>query len=235
MKEEYSKFSATAAMGAAVSSSGGGVSSSTRIREADQAPLSLPHSKEQFLGFEDTLWRIQMSSVTTKKYAERDPITALKKYLFENGLASEAELKSIDNKLEELIEDAVEFSGYCLMLGAYLMGSNAEKKKYAERDPITALKKYLFENGLASEAELKSIDNKLEELIEDAVEFSGYCLMLGAYLMGSNVTNARNPPAPPPPPPPPEQLLRNVFVDPRGFGIGPDGKYRCEDLKFTEV
>jgi pyruvate dehydrogenase E1 component alpha subunit len=25
-----------------------------------------------------------------------------------------------------------------------------------------------------------------------------------------------------------------VFADPKGFGIGPDGKYRCEDPKFTQ-
>ncbi|KAK8570348.1 hypothetical protein V6N13_003033 [Hibiscus sabdariffa] len=65
----------------------------------------------------------------------------------------------------------------------------AEKAHYAARDPITALKKYLIENNLAGEAELKTIDKK---------------------------------------------LLENVFADPKGFGIGPDGTYRCEDPKFTE-
>ena len=30
-----------------------------------------------------------------------------------------------------------------------------EKAKYAKRDPIVAFKKYLIENGLADEAELK--------------------------------------------------------------------------------
>ncbi|GAB2245207.1 hypothetical protein Droror1_Dr00000700 [Drosera rotundifolia] len=87
----------------------------------------------------------------------------------------------------------------------------AEKDKYAARDPITALKKYILENNLASEAELKAIDNKIEEIVEDAVESA----------------NAS-------PVPSREQLLQNVFVDPKGFGIGPDGKYRCEDPKFTE-
>ncbi|MED6181939.1 hypothetical protein PIB30_024128 [Stylosanthes scabra] len=50
------------------------------------------------------------------------------------------------------------------------------------RDPITAFKKYLFDNKLASELELKAIDKKIEELLE------------------------------------------NVFADPKGFGIGPDAR-----------
>lgn len=87
----------------------------------------------------------------------------------------------------------------------------AEKEKYAARDPITALKKYLFENNLANEQELKAIEKKIDEILEDAVEFSD---------------NSPHPQR--------SQLLENVFADPKGFGIGPDGKYRCEDPKFTE-
>ncbi|CAA2970936.1 pyruvate dehydrogenase E1 component subunit alpha-3, chloroplastic [Olea europaea subsp. europaea] len=87
----------------------------------------------------------------------------------------------------------------------------AEKAHYATRDPITALKKYLLENSLASESELIAIEKKIEEVVEDAVEFAD-----------ESPVPARS------------QLLENVFADPRGFGIGPDGKYRCEDPKFTE-
>lgn len=87
----------------------------------------------------------------------------------------------------------------------------AEKAHYAARDPITALKKYLLENNLASEPELKAIDKRIDELIEDAVEFAD-----------ESPFPARS------------QLLENVFADPKGFGIGPDGRYRCEDPKFTE-
>lgn len=29
------------------------------------------------------------------------------------------------------------------------------------------------------------------------------------------------------------QLLQNVFPDPKGFGIGPDGEYRYKDPSFT--
>ncbi|KAH1081090.1 hypothetical protein J1N35_020851 [Gossypium stocksii] len=87
----------------------------------------------------------------------------------------------------------------------------AEKAHYTARDPITALKKYLIESSLASEADLKAIDKKIDEVVEDAVEFADES-----------------------PVPSRSQLLENVFADPKGFGIGPDGRYRCEDPKFTE-
>ncbi|KAK7397475.1 hypothetical protein VNO78_18649 [Psophocarpus tetragonolobus] len=87
----------------------------------------------------------------------------------------------------------------------------AEKAHYAGRDPISALKKYMIENKLASEQELKSIEKKIDEVVEEAVAFADAS-----------------------PYPPRSQLLENVFADPKGFGIGPDGKYRCEDPKFTE-
>lgn len=94
------------------------------------------------------------------------------------------------------------------MLGSILA---AEKAHYAARDPITALKKYILENNLATEQELKAIHKKIDELVEDAVEFADES-----------------------PLPPRSQLLENVFADPKGFGIGPDGSYRCEDPKFTQ-
>ncbi|KAL8138325.1 hypothetical protein V2J09_004326 [Rumex salicifolius] len=87
----------------------------------------------------------------------------------------------------------------------------AEKNKYAARDPITALKKYLIDNNIANEAELKAIVKKIDELVEDSVEFADQS-----------------------PYPARTQLLENVFSDPKGFGIGPDGRYRCEDPKFTQ-
>ncbi|PSS04262.1 Pyruvate dehydrogenase E1 component subunit alpha-3 like [Actinidia chinensis var. chinensis] len=87
----------------------------------------------------------------------------------------------------------------------------AEKAHYATRDPIAALKKYMIENKLVNEAELKAIDKKIDEVVEDAVEFADAS-----------------------PHPVRSQLLENVFADPKGFGIGPDGRYRCEDPKFTE-
>lgn len=86
-----------------------------------------------------------------------------------------------------------------------------EKAHYAARDPIVAFKKYLIEKNLAKESDLKSIEKKIDELIDDAVEFAEAS-----------------------PVPPRSQLLENVFADPKGFGIGPDGKYRCEDPGFTQ-
>lgn len=92
-----------------------------------------------------------------------------------------------------------------------LLLSVAEKSHYATRDPITALKKYMFEHNLVKEDELKAIEKKIDEMMEDAVEFADAS-----------------------PLPPRPQLLENVFADPKGFGIGPDGRYRCEDPLFTQ-
>jgi pyruvate dehydrogenase E1 component alpha subunit len=86
----------------------------------------------------------------------------------------------------------------------------AEKAHYAARDPIVALKKYLLENELATEGDLKSIEKKIDDVVEEAVEFADAS-----------------------PLPVRSQLLENVFADPKGFGIGPDGRYRCEDPGFT--
>eukprot|EP00897_Mesotaenium_endlicherianum_P002207 jgi/Mesen1/2013/ME000148S01114 len=87
----------------------------------------------------------------------------------------------------------------------------AEKAHYAQRDPIVALKKYLLENDMAAETELQAIEKKIDDIVEEAVEFADES-----------------------PLPPRKQLLENVFADPKGFGIGPDDKYRCEDPAFTE-
>uniref|UniRef100_A0A803LPH5 Pyruvate dehydrogenase E1 component subunit alpha n=1 Tax=Chenopodium quinoa TaxID=63459 RepID=A0A803LPH5_CHEQI len=75
----------------------------------------------------------------------------------------------------------------------------AEKARYRVRDPIDCLKKYLIENKLASEADLKAIEKKIDELVEEAVEFADQS-----------------------PAPLRSQLLENVFADPKGFGIGLD-------------
>ena len=87
---------------------------------------------------------------------------------------------------------------------------SAEKARYATRDPIVSLKKYLLENNLAKESELESIQKRIDEIVEESVEFADAS-----------------------PLPPRSQLLENVFADPKGFGIGPDGRYRCEDPDFT--
>ncbi|CAI5504856.1 unnamed protein product [Closterium sp. Naga37s-1] len=50
--------------------------------------------------------------------------------------------------------------------------SPEEKAKYAARDPIIALKKHILETGLATEADLKAIEKKIDDVVEDAVEFA---------------------------------------------------------------
>ncbi|KAH9297643.1 hypothetical protein KI387_029325, partial [Taxus chinensis] len=78
-----------------------------------------------------------------------------------------------------------------------------EKAHCAERDPIVALKSYLIENNLVKESDLKSIEKKIYKLVEEAIEFADASPL------------AKH-----------GQLLENVFADPKGFGIGPDGRDR---------
>ncbi|PPD91501.1 hypothetical protein GOBAR_DD11580 [Gossypium barbadense] len=66
-------------------------------------------------------------------------------------------------------------------------------------------------HSLADPDKLRDPDKKIDEVVEEAVEFADES-----------------------PVPSKSQLLENVFADPKGFGIGPDGRYRCEDPKFTE-
>jgi len=88
--------------------------------------------------------------------------------------------------------------------------SKEEKEHYAARDPIPQLKEYMLKNGLATEEEIKALDKSVEEEVEDCVKFADES-----------------------PKPDMSQLLENVFADPKGFGIGPDGRYRYEQPGFT--
>lgn len=85
-----------------------------------------------------------------------------------------------------------------------------EKEHYASRDPIPRMKEYMLKNGLATEAEIKEIEKDVVAEVEDAVEFADES-----------------------PKPDMSQLLENVFADPKGFGIGPDGQYRYMQPGFT--
>jgi hypothetical protein len=78
------------------------------------------------------------------------------------------------------------------------------------RDPLPAFQKFCKENGLLSDDDFKEIDDEVTKVIEDAVEFSDES-----------------------PRPEKGQLLENVFADPKGFGIGPDGQYRYLQPGFT--
>ncbi|WP_414526606.1 pyruvate dehydrogenase (acetyl-transferring) E1 component subunit alpha [Nodularia chucula] len=52
------------------------------------------------------------------------------------------------------------------------MRSKAEKEFWFSRDPIKKLAAYLVEQNLADEAELKAIDQKIQAVIEEAVQFA---------------------------------------------------------------
>lgn len=86
----------------------------------------------------------------------------------------------------------------------------AEKDKYAARDPIPQLRSYMLKNGLATEEEIKELEKGVEAEVEDCVTFADES-----------------------PKPDMSQLLENVFADPKGFGVGPDGRYRYEAPGFT--
>ncbi|KAK9804916.1 hypothetical protein WJX72_011858 [[Myrmecia] bisecta] len=85
-----------------------------------------------------------------------------------------------------------------------------EKEHYLARDPLPQFKKYALEQGLISEAELKQIETEVLAEVDEAVKFADES-----------------------PKPEKGQLLENVFADPKGFGIAPDGRYRYELPGFS--
>lgn len=88
--------------------------------------------------------------------------------------------------------------------------SKEEKAAYAARDPIPQLKAIMLQKGLATEAEIKALEQKVTDVVEDCVKFADES-----------------------PKPDRGQLLENVFPDPRGFGIAEDGRYRYEHPGFS--
>lgn len=88
--------------------------------------------------------------------------------------------------------------------------SKEEKAHYAARDPIPQFKKYMLSHGLATEEEIKELETSVTAEVEECVDFAESS-----------------------PKPDMSQLLENVFADPKGFGIAPDGRYRYELPGFT--
>nr|XP_016475024.1 PREDICTED: uncharacterized protein LOC107796735 [Nicotiana tabacum] len=78
----------------------------------------------------------------------------------------------------------------------------AEKNHHVMQDPITTWKKYMSEENLTSEVELKGIDKKIDKLVKE-VEFAD----------ASPVRDR-------------SQLLEHVFADPRSCRIGPDPRHK---------
>jgi pyruvate dehydrogenase E1 component alpha subunit len=52
------------------------------------------------------------------------------------------------------------------------MRSKAEKEFWFARDPIKKLAAYLLEQNLADEGEIKAIDRKIQDVIDEAVKFA---------------------------------------------------------------
>lgn len=176
------------------------------------------------------------------KYAARDPIVALKKYLLETNMATEVELKVCNTAWKPGNSPETAWQ----QPGNSLVNSELRPQKHCcaaecqwDRHDFTGSRRLVAFSlcwQLVSPAGLSSwylllvsaagpscspvswdcflgqaIEKKVDEVVEDAVEFADES-----------------------PLPVRKQLLENVFVDPKGFGIGPDGKYRCEDPAFTE-
>jgi pyruvate dehydrogenase E1 component alpha subunit len=78
------------------------------------------------------------------------------------------------------------------------------------RDPLPAFQAFCKKHSLLSDDDFKAIDEEVKAIVEESVEFADQS-----------------------PKPEKGQLLENVFSDPRGFGIGPDGKYRYTQPGFT--
>lgn len=127
-----------------------------------------------------------------------------------NEVAAEAIARARRGEGPTLIEaETYRFRGHSLADPDELR-SREEKAKYQARDPIPQLRKHMIESGLATEADIKEIEKRVAEEVEDAVRFAEES-----------------------PKPDKGQLLENVFADPRGFGIAENGQYRYELPGFS--
>lgn len=70
--------------------------------------------------------------------------------------------------------------------------------------------KFCGEHSLLSAEDFAAIDKEVKDIVDDAVQFADES-----------------------PRPEKGQLLENVFADPKGFGIAPDGEYRYTKPGFT--
>jgi pyruvate dehydrogenase E1 component alpha subunit len=78
------------------------------------------------------------------------------------------------------------------------------------RDPLPAFQKFCKEYGLLSDSDFSDINAEVKAVVDESVSFADES-----------------------PRPEKGQLLENVFADPKGFGIGPDGTYRYMQPGFT--
>lgn len=80
-----------------------------------------------------------------------------------------------------------------------------EKARWAARDPIPQFRQLIMDQKLLSEDQIADIDKEVQKEVEDAVQYADES-----------------------PKPEKGQLLENVFADPKGFGIAPNGQYRYQ-------
>lgn len=89
-----------------------------------------------------------------------------------NSLAKEAVARARAGEGPTLIEALTyRFRGHSLADPDELR-SQDEKEFWGKRDPIKKLAAYLREKGLASEQELKNIDSKIQNVVDEAVTFA---------------------------------------------------------------
>ncbi|GFR52984.1 hypothetical protein Agub_g15673, partial [Astrephomene gubernaculifera] len=175
---------------------------------------------------ENNLWAIGMSHLraTSRTSGDVDP------YIYKKGPAFGMPGVLVDGmdvlKVRQVAQEAIErarrgegptlieaetyrFRGHSLADPDELR-SKEEKARYQARDPIPQLKAYMLEQGLATEADIKEIEARVAEEVDDCVKFADES-----------------------PKPERGQLLENVFADPRGFGIAEDGRYRYQQPGFS--
>jgi hypothetical protein len=141
----------------------------------------------------------------------RDPIPQLKEFMLKNGLATEADIKEIHDKVGGRGGSdprARPLTAHAPRGGAPLSAPVAAGRRPARAAPAA------HGPGRASPApDHHTTPNRhpkprffrqVMAEVEDSVKFADES-----------------------PKPEMSQLLENVFADPRGFGIAPDGRYRC--------
>ncbi|GLC36819.1 hypothetical protein PLESTM_000505300 [Pleodorina starrii] len=186
------------------------------------ALYKLPH----IFVVENNLWAIGMSHLraTSRTSGDNDP------HIYKKGPAFGMPGVLVDGmdvlKVRQVAQEAIErarrgegptlieaetyrFRGHSLADPDELR-SKEEKARYQARDPIPQLKSYMLEHGLATEADIKELEAKVMEVVEDSVKFAEES-----------------------PKPERGQLLENVFADPRGFGIAENGLYRYQQPGFS--
>ncbi|OIT23234.1 dna-directed rna polymerase 3, chloroplastic [Nicotiana attenuata] len=151
---------------------------------------------------------------------EEEQLLAHEQQMFDEiPIDKEVEKKYVDESSTPLVDEKPEEfavlvnnndSSHIIQFHIAATIASAEKNHYAIRDSVTNLKKYMFENNLDSDVELKVTDMKIHELDEDTVEFA-YASPVLAHI----------------------KLLENEFTNPSSFKIGPDRRHM--DTQYSNI